>query len=378
MTTSALGVQVVDETLKAITVRGLADAGVNPPPGITFGPLDRTTDGARLNWFLYRAVPNAAYRNMEPPAARTRTSRGAPPLAMELHYFLTSYPGALTDTGDQDQLAHIALASVMRSLHEHTTVGPGSPFLPQPVPRLHEPLRIVWEPLDLDTLTKVWTAASQSLRLSVGYVVSPVFIEPQVTHVVGPPVRTVGVHVLPSAGARLTDAVPPRVGGPATTTVRLSGATAATRLMLAAEPGDPAPAPSDGWPMTVVSTGPGASVLRLPRNDLMPGVRRLFAATPVDGLPPSATACTDSIALTVEPIVLSASGPVRAGASATVTTAHCDDDTLVFVDGTAVQATAVTPVSVTFPVPADRTGDRALALRSRGVTGPPTTVTVTP
>lgn len=377
MTTPATGVLVVDEVLKSLAVRGLQDAGVNPAPDVTIGPLDRIADGPRLNWFLYRMAPSAAYRNMEPPAARTRTARGAPPLAMELHYLLTSYPGTLTDSGDQDQLAHVALAAVMRALHEHGSIGAGSPFLPQPPPRLREVLHIAWEPLDLDTLTKVWTAASQSLRLSVGYVVSPVFVEPQTKHVVGPPVRTVGLHVLPSAGARLVSAAPARVGGTATTTVTLQGASSTTRLLLAVEPGDPTPGPADGWPMTVVSTDHDGTVLRLPRADLMPGARRLLAATPVPGLPPGAEARTDTLALTVEPVVLGVPGPLRVGTPATLDAAHCADDTVVFLDGTAVSAHAVTPGSVSFTVPSGMAGTRALSLRSRGVAGPALMVTVT-
>jgi hypothetical protein len=370
---AAGAIQVVDDTLKKLADAGVADVPMAPKPDVTIGPLDREADGPRLNWFLYRVAPNAAYRNMEPPRTGTTTSRGRPPLALDLHYLLTAFSAEPTSTGDQEQTAHIALAAAMRRLQENPVVGDGSPFLPVGTPPLHEPLRIVLETLDLESLSKVWTAAAQPFRLSVGYVVTVVMLDALVAHRSGPPVREARSFALPSLGPRLLSVTPPRFGGPAVVLVALTGVLPRTAYVLAAEPGDPAPTPAGGWPMTVVEETAGGVTLRLPRNDLRPGTRRLDAVATVEGLPFG----RDSIGVTVVPVVLANTAPVASGGPVTLTTAHCAPDVELYFDGRAVPVTGVTPTSVTFTVPAGSAGKRPLMLRSNRVAGPPYVLDVT-
>jgi len=375
VTTPASAIQVVDDTLSALAEAGIDDVGMTPRPDVTVGPLDREAEGPRLNWFLYGIEPNAAFRNMEHPRSGSSTARGAPPLALELHYLLTAFAAEPTATGDQDQVAHVALAAAMRAIHENAIVGPGSPFLPVLDPPLLEPLRVVMESLDLEDLSKLWTAATKPMRLSVGYCVSLVVVEQQRRHLAGPPVREPRVLVVPSVGPRLVAVVPARVGGDAETVLAATGLVAATVFRLVAEPGDPTPLPTGGWPMPVVRREPGGVVLRLPRHDLVAGVRRLDAVTALEGLPAS----SDSIALTVVPTPIAATpSPVTVGATLTLTTAHTGPDTEVFVDGTAVVPTSVAPTQVVCAVPAVDPGVRAVSLRSGGVAGPSLLVTVTP
>lgn len=374
MSTAAEAIRVVDDALRRIAESGLAEAAMAPRPGVTVGPLDREAEGPRLNWFLYRIAPNPAYRNMEPPRTGSRTSRGSPPLALELHYLLTTYPAALTTVGEQEQIAHIALAAAMRALHENAVVATGSPFFSAPPPQLVEPLRIALETLDVDTLSKVWTAASQPLRLSAGYMVSLVVVEQHATSVTGPPVRQRRVLVLPTTGPRLLSATPGRIGGPDVTRVVVNGLVAGTSFTLAPEADDPAPQPTTGWPMVVTDTTADAVTLRLPSEELRAGVRRLDVSLAVDGLPVHG----DSIALTVVPTVRAVTGTVVAGATVTLTTAHCGPDTEVLLDSTPLDATVDSATQVRIVVPPGFVGGRTLTLRSRQVAGPPYTVTVTP
>jgi hypothetical protein len=373
VTVTAEAIRVVDDALKRIAERGLVDAGMMPRPEVTVGPLDRDAEGPRLNWFLYRIAPNAAYRNMEPPATGSHTSRGAPPLALELHYLLTTYPADLTAVGDQEQTAHIALAAAMRAVHENAIVGAGSPFLPPTPPPLAEPLRFALESLDLETLSKIWTSASEPIRLSVGYVVSLVTVEQQRTSEPGPPVRERRLVTAPTRGARLAGATPSRIAAATPTVVTVDGLLPGAAFTLAPEPGDPAGAPDAGWPMTVTASTATTVTMRLPRNDLRAGVRRLDVTMSAEGLPVRG----DSLALTVVPTILSASAPVAEGATVTLTTAHCGTDTELFVDGTRVAATVLSPTQVRFVVPAGTAGERTLTLRSQRVAGAafPTTVT---
>jgi hypothetical protein len=371
--TAASAIQVVDDTLRRLADAGLDDVPMNPKPDVTVGPLDRQADGTRLNWFLYAIEPNPSFRNMEPPRTGSHTARGAPPLALVLRYLLTAYGETPTLTGDQDQISHVALAAAMRKLHEHSIIAAASPFLPGPAP-LVEPIRIALETLDLDALSKLWTAASQPMRLSVGYVVSLTVIEQQQAFQPGPPVRERRVFVVPGAGPRWRSVEPARIGADLPTVAEVDGTTSGTVFRLPATDDDPAGAPADGWPMAVISRDAAGAVLRLPRHDLAPGIRRLDASTSVDGL----GAGTDSIALTVVPTVLSTGSPVTAGAPLTLTTAHCAPDTEVFLDATRITPTAVTPTSVQFTMPATSSGPRLLSLRSHRVAGPTFPVTVTP
>jgi hypothetical protein len=370
---AANAIQVVDDTLKKLADTGLTDVPMLPKPDVTVGPLDRDADGPRLNWFLYRVSPNAAYRNMEPPRNGSRTSRGKPPLALDLHYLLTAYPADPTATGDQEQTGHIALAAAMRRLHENAIVGDGSPFLPLATAPLPEPLRIALETLDFETLSKVWTAAAQPIRLSVGYVVTVVFVDALTTHTPGPPVREARSVVVPSMGPRVLSVTPARIGADADARVAVTGALPTTAYTLAEEGGDPAGAPADGWPMTVVASSAGGVVLRLPRHDLVAGTRRLDATATAEGLPFG----RDSIGVTVVPVVVGNSAPVVSGGSVTLTTAHTGDDTELFFEGRLVAVAGVTPTTVTFTVPAASMGTRTLMLRSGRVAGPAFDLVVT-
>ncbi|HLL64852.1 MAG TPA: DUF4255 domain-containing protein [Micromonosporaceae bacterium] len=363
--TPANAIQVADTVLKRLAEAGIADAEVQPKPEVTIGPLDREAEGPRLNWYLYRITPHPGFRAMEHPRTGTETSLGRPPLALTLHYLLSVYPAALTSTGDQELVAHVTLAAAMRRLHESAIVGTGSPFLP-PSTNLVEPLRITLQSLDLEALTKVWTASAQPLRLSVGYEISLVVVEQQARHVPGPPVGSARTLV-GTLGIRLLGAAPTRVGADTPLVVRVLNATPDTVYRLAAEAQDPPGAPADGWPMTMLSQDVNGVRLRLPRSDLAPGVRRLDAVSTMEGLP----AGRDSIGLTIVPTVRSLDRPPTAGDPVVLDTAHCADDTEVFLDGRAVAPDSVAATSVTLTVPAGTApGNHAFTLRSRRVAGP--------
>src|SRR5215831_15558671 len=138
-------IQGVDDTLKKLATDAVT--ALAPKPAITVGPLDRDDDELRLNWFLYRVGPNPSYRNMEPPATGWKTSRGRPPLALQLSYLLTAFPASTTNGGDQEQFAHAGLAAAMRALHENGVVTEADPSLSPLAKPLVEPLRITLDAL---------------------------------------------------------------------------------------------------------------------------------------------------------------------------------------------------------------------------------------
>lgn len=371
-------IQGVDDTLKTLVTQAVA--GLPSVPGVTVGPLDRDDDSLRLNWFLYRISPSPSFRNMEPPQSGWRTARGAPPLALALQYLLTAFPGAVTDAGDQEQFAHIGLAAAMQALHASPIVGDGHPALAPSAAPLVEPLRISLQSLDLEALSKLWTATTEPLRLSVGYDVGLVVVDSLEAHVAGPPVRTRHLAVVPSMGPRLASVDPPRASFGDELLVAVEGLTAGATFTLAREPDDP-PGPAGGWAMNVIPAPPvptGHVRLGLPRDDLAPGARRLDVRAVEGGLPFG----SDSIGLTVVPVLTGPAGPLAKGSPIALDTAHGGPDVEVFLDGARLPvapapAPTATTVTVTIP-PATAPGPAEIALRAGKVAGPATIVEVAP
>jgi len=89
--------------------------------------------------------------------------------------------------------------------------------------------------LDLEALTKVWTAAAQPLRLSVGYEVSLVAVEQQARSTSGPPVRTARTVVQRVARHASGFAAPSRLGADGEILVRTTGVVPDTAYLLQAK-----------------------------------------------------------------------------------------------------------------------------------------------
>lgn len=359
-------IEGVHNTLATIATNAVA--ALVPRPAVTVGPLDRADDGLRLNWFLYGLRANPAYSNMEPPRTGTRTARGFPPLALELGYVLTAHPGTLTLTGQQPQFADRGLTAVMHALHRRPIIAADDPDLAPEAAPLVEPLRITMEALDLDAVSKLWTAASQPVRTSVGYRVSLAIVDSTETYLPGPPVRERRIGAVPSMGPRFATVTPVRASAATPLDVVVSGATGVPVFTLRREAADP-PGPVE-WPLPATATGPGSFTVQVTGDELAPGARQLSVATTVDGLPFGG----DRTGITLVPTVLATSGPVAAGGTVTLTTAHVGSDVEVFVDGIRLADADVTPVSpthvdVVVPAATPPGGHRVL-LRSAHTAGP--------
>lgn len=351
-----------------VTIAANAVVALVPRPAVTVGPLDRDHDGIRLNWFLYSVRSNPAYSNMEPPRTGSRTARGNPPLALELGYVLTAHPGTLTLTGEQTQFVDRGLTAVMQALHDRPIIGEGEVDLAPEAAPLIEPLRITMDSLDLESVTKIWTAASQSMRTTVGYRVSLAIVETTRVHVPGPPVRVRRVGVAPSMGPRFESVTPVRASTATNLTVVVSGAVGTPAFSIRREPDDPAG--SGDWPLGATAVAPGRFDVQLVPADLAPGARQLSVVGTVDGLP----AGGDRTGVTLVPTIVATSGPIAAGGTVTLTTAHVVSTAEVFLDGVRLDDTDVTvvsPTQVDVVVPAaTTTGSHRLMLRSAQTAGP--------
>lgn len=386
----------VDEVFRVLTTEALK--GLNPPVSITVGPLDRPTDGPRLNWFLYRISPATSYANMEPPQHGWRTKRGHPPLALTLHYLLTADAGELSESGNEDHVVHVALSAAMSALHENAILGPTTPLATEPdrtvevvspaLKEMIEPLRISLENLPLETVTALWATGSRALRLSVGYQVSLVSVPAQTPAKAGPPVLSRHVSVAPAMPPVIERVVPDTAWLGAPLEVHVLGLTDKHEVTLGRMPGDPDD-PTDGRPNPAVthSTGPwrpaatpaphGLTV-QLPSGELVPGIRPLQITNLADGL----SAGSASANVTVVPVITAASAPLLPGTTASLTVRHVAGPGQVFLGGFGVPYTIVTNASISITVPPlppqFRGATIPASLRCGTTTGPPTDLAVAP
>jgi hypothetical protein len=162
------------------TLRHLLDHGLNadvPGTRVTTRPPDKARDGSggnQVNLFLYQTLPNAAWRNIDLPAAGRAS--GQPPLALNLYYLLSAY-GQNED--DPDPYSHRLLGEAMRLFHEQPLLDPAAIRAALPGNDLHEQVervRISLQPLSLEEMSKLWSTFQTQYRISVAYEVSVVLI----------------------------------------------------------------------------------------------------------------------------------------------------------------------------------------------------------
>jgi hypothetical protein len=153
------------------TLRQLLLDGMEENAEVTIAPPDaENEDPPRINLFLYRLEESASLKNQDLPGLAPGGGFGNPPLALELYYMLTAYAPE-----DDDRAAQELLGDAMRSLHESPIV-PKNKLDPSVEP-LFESVRICFQPMTLDDLTKIWSATTKPMRTSVCYRVTAVQIE---------------------------------------------------------------------------------------------------------------------------------------------------------------------------------------------------------
>jgi hypothetical protein len=153
--------------------------------------LDTPDDPPQLNVFLHQVTHNAAWRNRELPSRAAKGERLTnAPLALDLHYLVTAY-------GRSDFQAEILLGYAMHLLHERPVLDRAairraldpSPLdiamLPPAFQVLTasdladqiEAIRIVPALMQVDEMSKLWSAIQTHYRPSAAYQVSVVLID---------------------------------------------------------------------------------------------------------------------------------------------------------------------------------------------------------
>lgn len=160
------------------TIRDLIDQDTDGVT-VTALPLDKVPAGAanQINLFLYQALPNPAWRNQDILQHVRPGESALPPLAMNLHYLVTAY-------GDGEVDSHRLLGQTMSILYDNPILGADhiraatSGSVPgNDLDRQLERVRITWQPLSLEEMSKLWPGFQTQYRLSVAYEASVVLIE---------------------------------------------------------------------------------------------------------------------------------------------------------------------------------------------------------
>lgn len=221
-----LAIGGVSTTLRRLLLdrMDLPDGVAREQFAVTIGPprVEQKADKleeARVNLFLYRVTENAFLKNQPMPNPSRPGHAGRPPLALQLHYMVTGHGSTSDATMPNETRAHYLLGSAMRVLHDYPILTPalarrtepvGEPILDPSLEKEVETIRITPEVVNLEDLSKVWTALTLPYRPAAVYTVSAVLIEPSLRAPSPTPVREgpkggPGIVVVPAQTPRIQE-----------------------------------------------------------------------------------------------------------------------------------------------------------------------------
>ena len=183
-------VAAVSAVMRRLLSRGVGGLAAFGNVSVTALPPDRivTTpnEPSQLNLFMYQALVNAAWRNVGMPSHAAGGERLTnPPLGLDLHYLLTAF-------GAEEFFAEALLGYGMQVLNEtpvltrdfirETWAGPGLPPAEQALADSNladqiELIKISPLNLNIEEISKLWTAIQAKYRPTAAYRVSVVLIE---------------------------------------------------------------------------------------------------------------------------------------------------------------------------------------------------------
>jgi hypothetical protein len=139
---------------------------------VTVAPLDRTRNANnkfnQINLCLYLVAPNAALRNVDLGGPR-------PPLALELHYLVSTY-----GNDDDDRAAHLLLGQAMRLFHDRGVLPDAelrAALRGNDIADQIDAVRLSPRALSLEDLARVFGMYQTPARPSFAYTASVVLID---------------------------------------------------------------------------------------------------------------------------------------------------------------------------------------------------------
>ncbi|MEL6469504.1 MAG: Pvc16 family protein [Cyanobacteria bacterium J06623_4] len=207
---NALAIAATSAVLKDVLENGMVEAQLSNDFNVRVGPPVSMANGSstqqdQITLFLYQVTPNIGWRNECLPRYNRQGDRvNNPPLALNLHYLLTTYSGS--EFGSEVLLGH-----AMQILHENTflsqaairrALSSGTDASVQALAAAGlaeqvERVKITPENLDPEAMSRLWSSLQANFRTSTAYQVSVVLIEKEESTKVAPPVLNRRVFALP-------------------------------------------------------------------------------------------------------------------------------------------------------------------------------------
>jgi hypothetical protein len=195
---------------------------LSPEIPVTILAPDEPGGDQRVNLFLYKIEENAFLKNEDWTSKPGNSNQLIPPpLSLNLYYLMTPY--ARNDPQTGNATAHEILGEAMRVFYENPVIP--QDHLETDLKTAREEFRIVYNALDPEELSRLWTTFAQPFRLSVRYQISTVQLDmlPAQERPLPKRVRTIGVPGVraPFIPPVVLDLAPVRA--PAGTAVTFSG-----------------------------------------------------------------------------------------------------------------------------------------------------------
>lgn len=239
--------EVISEVSKALK-QLLEDNMTTTPLTITLStPDEEISDSTnRINLFLYQLMENVQLKNQDWQMTGP-TKIKSPPLSLNLFYLLTPYPQNPNDYTN----AHLILGEAMRILFDHPILV--SDYLSQTA----EKAELILNPINMDEMTKIWSAISKPYRLSVSYEISVAQIDSSAPERKVKPVKERKVEVKLYSGPPRIEKLNPESGNPGDR-VRIIGSNLkgkSLKVNVGGKPGGEIIVTSDSEISFVVPTG---------------------------------------------------------------------------------------------------------------------------
>ena len=200
------------------SLRNLLVGEMVPATNVTLiSPADTSGQNKRINLFLYRIIENPHLNNRDwLPKPGTTNQLVAPPLALNLFYLMTPFSQLDPQTGLAD--AHGLLGEAMRVFYENAII----PQTYLETGLVEGEVKVTLLPLDLENLSKIWTALNKDFRLSVAYEVSYVEVPAKEERPLPKRVTDINLDVRAPFRPPVLQAMSP-LSGPVGTTLHFTG-----------------------------------------------------------------------------------------------------------------------------------------------------------
>jgi Pvc16 N-terminal domain len=181
---NSLAIAAVSATLQSILTRGVAaDPDLNDVT-VTLLPPDKargTITTNQINLFLYQILRNAAFSNASIPKQSLPGESALPPLPLNLWYLVTAFG---RDDDATLPFGHQLMGRAMSILNDYPILSPEeihsatSVALPRAdLDKQIERVRITFQPLSVEEISKLWTGFATQYRLSAAYEISVALID---------------------------------------------------------------------------------------------------------------------------------------------------------------------------------------------------------